>query len=429
MQVKKVLGLYCTKSRMESWESLLMLNEHCRQLKRNTTFMQENVSFWPWNGRWLNNSLTNFTIVPNLLSSRIITPWHTSFLTSANLNATGLRWVNELADFYFDIRYRPGKSNADADTLSRIPIRFEEYMKSCSEVVNQDVLDAVTCSIRNARTTWLSSLTAVPDRLKEESVDVPTMPHDELIAAQQEDPAIARVFRFMKIGRRPTYQEKQQESAIARQLLHEWNKLFIAENGILYHRSGSRDQMVLPKIYQKRVYEELHENMGHLGEERVTDLVRERFYWPFMRADITHYVTKVCHSLKQWKPPTHVNAPLQPILSIAPFQLVSMDYVHLEPSSGGYQYILVIMDHYTRFAQAYATRDKSAKTAADNCLMTLSLDLDSQKPYITTRVGNSKTSSSTTLRNWVGPNIHGPHPTTLRGTDKSKGSTERSYQC
>ena len=90
-------------------------------------------------------------------------------------------------------------------------------MKSCSEVVNQDVLDAVTCSIRetnNAWTAWLSSLTAVPDRLKEESVDVPTMPHDELIAAQQEDPAIARVFR-------PTYQQKQQESAIALQLLHE----------------------------------------------------------------------------------------------------------------------------------------------------------------------------------------------------------------
>ena len=84
-------------------------------------------------------------------------------------------------------------------------------MKTCSEVVNKDVLDAVTCSIRetnNARTAWLSSLTAVPNRLKEESVDVPTMPHHELIAAQQEDPAIARVFRFMEIGRRPTYQEK-----------------------------------------------------------------------------------------------------------------------------------------------------------------------------------------------------------------------------
>ena len=123
--------------------------------------------------------------------------------------------------------------------------------------------------------------------------------------------------------------------------------------------------MVLTKVYQKRLYEDLHENMGYLGAERVTELGRERFYWPFLRADITHYDAKICHCLKQRKPPTHVNAPLQPILSTVPFQLVSMDYVHLEPSSGGYQYILIIMDHYTRFAQAYATRDKSAKTAAD----------------------------------------------------------------
>ena len=54
----------------------------------------------------------------------------------------------------------------------------------------------------------------------------------------------------------------------------------------------SSDMNVLPKKYQKRVYEELYENMGHLGAERVMELARERFYWPFMRADITHYVTK-----------------------------------------------------------------------------------------------------------------------------------------
>ena len=42
----------------------------------------------------------------------------TYVLTSAKLNATGLRWVGELADFNFEIRYRPGKLNADADSLS-----------------------------------------------------------------------------------------------------------------------------------------------------------------------------------------------------------------------------------------------------------------------------------------------------------------------
>ena len=40
----------------------------------------------------------------------------TYVLSSAKLNATGLRWIGELADFNFTIRYRPGKTNVDADT-------------------------------------------------------------------------------------------------------------------------------------------------------------------------------------------------------------------------------------------------------------------------------------------------------------------------
>ena len=276
--------------------------------------------------------------------------------------------MNELADFHFDVRYRPGKANADADTLSRMPISFEEYMTGCSEMVSQDVLNAVTSSINESNSTetaWLSSLTATPVVLEEELGSVSTISLSDLSAVQQEDTTISRVLHFMQDRRRLTYREKLQETTVVRPLLHKWNRLFLSQDGILYHKSGIRNQIVLPKKYRKRVYEEVHENMGHSGADRLIELARERFYWPFMRADITHYVTKVCQCLKQRKPAIHVNAPLQSIIFTGPFQLVSIDFVHLERSSGGYQYILVIMDHYTRFAQANAMRDKSAKTAAD----------------------------------------------------------------
>lgn len=55
-----------------------------------------------------------------------------SYLKTSKLAASELRWASELAQFNFDIRYRSGKANKNADSLSRM------YPESNSEEILAD---------------------------------------------------------------------------------------------------------------------------------------------------------------------------------------------------------------------------------------------------------------------------------------------------
>ena len=60
-----------------------------------------------------------------------------------------------------------------------------------------------------------------------------------------------------------------------------------------------------------------------------------------------------------------IAAAMQGISTSAAVEIISMNFLHLDKSSGDYQYVFVVTDLLRKFTQAYATRNKEGKTAAE----------------------------------------------------------------
>ena len=142
--------------------------------------------------------------------------------------------------------------------------------------------------------------------------------------------------------------------------------------GLLYQKvfdgqlQGNKFQFILPKLYWKQSMEACHDNMGHLGIERTTSLLKDRFYWPSMIEDVELHIRSCPRCLRFKTQPE--KAELNPIIATRPMELVHIDYLTIEAPENSRSSkdinILVITDHFTRYAQAHITSSQKAHIVA-----------------------------------------------------------------
>ncbi len=207
----------------------------------------------------------------------------TYVLTSAKLNATGCRWVAELADFHFTIKYRPGKDNIDADSLSRMPLDIETMMEQCTEELTSDCVEATVQAIEAQDLTMSWTAMTSLHNPTESAESSETYSTDEIRQAQREDTYIGPVVQCKLAGEKPSKHLLKTLSTQSKSLLRHWDKLSLGEDGVLRRKTATRTQLVLPERYKQRVLQELHSKMGHQGVERTMSLVGDRFFWPKCR--------------------------------------------------------------------------------------------------------------------------------------------------
>ena len=186
---------------------------------------------------------------------------------------------------------------------------------------------------------------------------------------QSQDPELREIIALIKGKKLYSRKIKKGDSNVTKALLRIKGQLKLVK-GVLYRKTlldnsaerKSRMQLILPIHLKQKVLNSCHDQVGHQGIVRTLSLLRERFYWPGMHKQATLYVNKCQKCMKRKAIPDV--APLQPIIVSQPMELVHMDFLSIEPSKGNIENVLVITDHFTRYAQAYASKTQTAQATA-----------------------------------------------------------------
>jgi transposase InsO family protein len=152
------------------------------------------------------------------------------------------------------------------------------------------------------------------------------------------------------------------------------NEFVVSESGLLYMiesssaRSRSRVhtqlRLCIPRTERQRLMYQYHDAAAHHGIIHVYNTLREKVWWPRMLSDIVNYVRK-CNECQRSKSERNVYLPRPMSVPTGPWTHVAIDHIGPFPTTNnGNKYILVIVDRFTKYAEAVPCEDDAAHTTA-----------------------------------------------------------------
>ena len=304
----------------------------------------------------------------------------TYVLMTPNLDAMGHQWVSVLASFQFKLEYQKGPNNSAADALSRIPISHS--WETVQSLLEGAIVRATNQGEAKASEELLEEHKHLRQEARVQAVKLASMHIIDWEDTQEADTVLATCHKWLHL-RKDTL--LPQWDTFLKECLRveaetEWGKMFfhictslILNKGLMYISTTPKGKtegvlvFAVPVGQCWMVLNSVHHDVGHQGQQRTLALAQERFWWPMMAEDC-HAIVRGCLCCQTFKGEVP-KVPLCPIRVYAPLELVHLDSNSIESTMElnkppMVKNVLMMMDHFMRYALAVVTKDQTAKTVA-----------------------------------------------------------------
>ncbi|OXA42471.1 Transposon Ty3-G Gag-Pol polyprotein [Folsomia candida] len=239
-----------------------------------------------------------------------------------DVNSKIMRWALRIQDFQFTVSHIAGTQNVVADALSRAP----------TDPPHVDELEDHMLVPTNS--TFLALLQAPVTPLL-------TLP--AIRTAQDADPEVQA-------------------------LLTDLPESFSLSDGILYKNGKNTARLpFIPQAMRRSVLHFFHDSplAGHLGYRKTMARLLRRVFWFGMHEDIYAYIRScaTCQAVKN--PTSKPHGSLQSVLPQGPWDMLAMDLMGPLPRSANRNtYLLVVVDHFSKWVELFALKDATAPLIA-----------------------------------------------------------------
>lgn len=142
------------------------------------------------------------------------------------------------------------------------------------------------------------------------------------------------------------------------------SKYVVKENKLFWiNRESKIKEVPLDKHDRQKILASYHDERGHLGIERTYHAICRQFYWKNLFQDVRKFV-KSCPKCQKGGKFQKSITELHPIPIVTPWHHVCVDLIKMPTSRSDNNYILTLVDFFTKWPEAVALPSKSAENVA-----------------------------------------------------------------